>query len=222
MHDSKKPSLSEADIKAIAIARLIRLRRISPSSVIANEYRLGSSGVRADLAILSKSFIGIEVKSDRDTLRRLASQISAYEQYFDRTILVLAERHISNVKIDLSGVEVWSVSDRGHIKTLRTPQRSRPAALRENLAELLPSRERSRVLDNKQGTLMGKAIAETFRSHFAERFRSTSAAFWDGIAERSFSATDISSLSVYKPLRIRATEIAQRHANALKGWGSIN
>lgn len=215
-------SLSESDIKAIAIARLVRMRRITSSSIIANEYRLGDSGIRADLAILDRTFIGVEVKSDRDTLRRLASQVSAYQRYFDRTILVLADKHLPNIRIDLSGVEVWSVSDSGAIKTIGACKRARPADLRQNLIDLLPSRQRNRLLDPNQGTLMGKAVVETFREYFTNRFKPTSIAFWESIADRSFDGNDMKALSVYKPLRSKATEIALRHASALKGWGSVS
>ncbi|MCX2895480.1 sce7726 family protein [Stenotrophomonas lactitubi] len=215
-------SLSESDIKAIAIARLVRMRRITSSSIIANEYRLGGSGIRADLAILDRTFIGVEVKSDRDTLRRLASQVSAYQRYFDRTILVLADKHLPNIRIDLSGVEVWSISDSGAIKTISACKRARPADLRQNLIDLLPSRQRNRLLDPNQGTLMGKAVVETFREYFTNRFKPTSIAFWESIADRSFDGNDMKALSVYKPLRSKATEIALRHASALKGWGSVS
>ena len=215
-------SLSESDIKAIAIARLVRMRRIRSSSIIANEYRLGGSGIRADLAILDRTFIGVEVKSDRDTLRRLASQVEAYERYFDRTILVLAEKHIPNIRIDLSGVEVWSVSDSGAVKTVSACKQARPTGLRQNLVDLIPSRQRNRLLNTHQGTLVGKAVMEDFRNYFTNRFKPTSIAFWESIADRSFDGNDLKALSVYKPLRSKATEIALRHATALKGWGSVS
>ncbi|WP_429002950.1 sce7726 family protein [Xanthomonas sacchari] len=219
MKPTNTAPLSESDIKAIAIARLLRTGRITPNAIIANEYRLGSSGVRADLAVLDKRFIGLEVKSDRDSLRRLASQVKAYERYFDRTILVLAERHIPNLEIDLSGIELWSVGSNGSIKTISKPTHLRSVALREHLVDLLPSRQRARILESKQGVVFRNLTTELFRAYFTDRFTATSRAFWDSTSNRDFEGADLSSLSVYKPIRNKAAEMAEKRAATLKRWG---
>jgi hypothetical protein len=52
------------------------------------------SNERADLAVIGSSFLGFEIKTDRDTLKRLPRQVEAYNRIFDRCTVVLAERHL--------------------------------------------------------------------------------------------------------------------------------
>jgi hypothetical protein len=48
--------------------------------------------VRVDLAAVNGSLHGFEIKSDRDSLRRLARQVDLYSQVLDRATLVVGER----------------------------------------------------------------------------------------------------------------------------------
>lgn len=212
--------LTESDLKAVAISRLHRTRRITSQAIIANEYRLADSGVRADLAILDKKFIGIEIKSDLDSLRRLASQVKAYDLYFDLTILLVAEKHIANIKFDLSRVELWSVSTSGKVKTISKPTRARPKFARERLVDLLPARTRRRVQAPKQGSILSDLATESFRKYFTDRFSITSMAFWRGSTASESGKCDLSSLSIYKPLRSRAVARANQRASVFKEWAS--
>jgi hypothetical protein len=45
------------------------------------------------MVVVGRSLDAFEIKSERDTLRRLPRQALAYERLFDRCTLVLAERH---------------------------------------------------------------------------------------------------------------------------------
>lgn len=212
--------LSEADVKAIVLARLHAYRRITSNATIANEYRLGNSGVRADLAILDKSFIGIEIKSPKDSLRRLATQLKSYDLYFDLTILVVAEKHLPNLEVDLSTVELWTVSDRGKLKTVSKPTRARSKELRKNLADLLPVRQRRRIQESAQSFIAGNLEMELFERYFRNRFSTTSKNFWQASSTNNLGSADLSSLSVYKPLRINALARAQQRARVFKDWES--
>lgn len=49
--------------------------------------------VRVDVAAVNGSLWGYEIKSDRDTLRRLPTQVEVYSQVLDFAALVVAERH---------------------------------------------------------------------------------------------------------------------------------
>lgn len=220
MNTPSPTTLSEADLKAIAIARLHRTRRITSKAIIANEYRLADSGVRADLAILDKKFIGIEIKSDRDSLRRLATQIKSYDLYFDLTIILVAEKHAANIDFDLTGVELWSVSNRGKVKTISKPTRPRSSAARERLADLLPARKRRKIQDCTQNSMFNNAVTEAFKKYFFDRFNATSKIFWESSVLSEPSNIDLNSLSVYKPLRKKAAARAQQRASIFKEWES--
>jgi len=106
--------LSESQLKAALLNKLRSRRRIGLKTIVANELPLGTTGVRADLALLGRRFIGIEVKSELDSLRRLRKQLTVYERYFDRTILLVAEKHLIRLKLEPdSRIEIWSCSSSG-------------------------------------------------------------------------------------------------------------
>lgn len=214
MSTEPAPSLSEADIKALCLAKLIELRRISRGAVLANEYRLGSSGIRADLAILDRVFVGIEIKSERDSLRRLESQIAAYALYFDLVLLVVAEKHTPNLNIDTSSIELWEVSKLGEIRILSRPLERAQRGTSASLIDLLPIRQRRKLRGQSSSD-----IANAFKGHFNDQFLETSTAFWNHTQGQIESAY-LDILSVYKPLRNKAAELAKRRLESLKGWGA--
>src|SRR5579859_5791300 len=92
-----KRRFDEVDIKASVLNELRSQGRIDRRTPIANEFCLGRTGVRVDLMLWSDELIGIEVKSELDSLRRLAGQLSAYTAYCDHTVLVVASRHLSQL-----------------------------------------------------------------------------------------------------------------------------
>jgi len=49
--------------------------------------------VRVDVAVLNGRLAGYELKSARDTLKRLPTQVSVYSRVLDEATLVVAERH---------------------------------------------------------------------------------------------------------------------------------
>lgn len=58
-----------------------------------DEFWVPRSHERADLAVIGRSLDGFEIKTERDTLRRLPRQIDAYGRLFDRCSVVVAEKH---------------------------------------------------------------------------------------------------------------------------------
>jgi hypothetical protein len=60
---------------------------------------LGICGtVRVDVAVINGTFSGYELKSDRDTLRRLPNQIELYSMVFDHATLVVGEKHYQHLE----------------------------------------------------------------------------------------------------------------------------
>lgn len=62
-----------------------------------DEFWVPSSHVRADLAVIGRCMDGFEIKTERDTLRRLPRQVEAYSRLFDRCTAVVAEKHADPV-----------------------------------------------------------------------------------------------------------------------------
>ena len=59
------------------------------------EFWVPRSNERADVAVIGSQMMGFEIKTERDTLKRLPRQIAAYDRLFDRCAVVLAERHVT-------------------------------------------------------------------------------------------------------------------------------
>ncbi|PZU81271.1 MAG: hypothetical protein DI528_21555 [Shinella sp.] len=103
-------TLSEEELKSCLLAKFRRERRITASSIIASEFVLGQTSCRSDLAIWNGAFIGVEVKSARDNLSRLPSQMRAYHKFFDEVILVCDASHLDKAQVICDedvGIYVW-------------------------------------------------------------------------------------------------------------------
>lgn len=58
------------------------------------EFWVPKSNERADVAVIGARLDGYEIKTERDTLKRLPRQAEAYGRVFDRCHAVLAGRHV--------------------------------------------------------------------------------------------------------------------------------
>jgi hypothetical protein len=71
------------------------LAMASPSTEAVYEFWVPRSHERADIAVIGKATIeAFEIKTDRDTLKRLPRQAEAYARLFDRCHVVLSLRHL--------------------------------------------------------------------------------------------------------------------------------
>ena len=74
--------------------REAELARSPASAEAVYEFWVPRSNERADVAIISTTIDGFEIKTERDTLKRLPRQAEAYARLFDRCHVVLAPRHV--------------------------------------------------------------------------------------------------------------------------------
>jgi hypothetical protein len=65
-----------------------------PRAEAVYEFWVPRSNERADVAVIGPTMDGFEIKTGRDTLRRLPRQAAAYARLFDRCYVVLADRHV--------------------------------------------------------------------------------------------------------------------------------
>lgn len=83
-----------------------------------NEFRTGNS--KADLVILNGTATVYEIKSERDSLARLASQVDDYKKVFSKINVITSENHIKGVlEIVPDDVGLMCLSKRYQIKTVR-------------------------------------------------------------------------------------------------------
>ena len=67
-----------------------------PRAEAVYEFWVPRSHERADVALIGPRMDGFEIKTERDTLKRLPRQAAAYARLFDRCYVVLAERHVED------------------------------------------------------------------------------------------------------------------------------
>lgn len=85
--------MHDADLRRLLRSRLAQMHRNDQDSRIVEEMGVWSNTVRIDVAVISDEIHGFEIKSDRDTLKRLPKQAKIYGMVFDRVTLVVGERH---------------------------------------------------------------------------------------------------------------------------------
>jgi hypothetical protein len=66
----------------------------TPSAEAVYEFWVPQSNERADVAVIGSTIDAFEIKTERDTLKRLPRQADAYTRVFDRCHAVLATRHV--------------------------------------------------------------------------------------------------------------------------------
>lgn len=73
----------------VAVEQKLRRDHRSRRTTYRREWSIASGATRVDLAAINGHLIGCEVKSARDSFRRLPSQIAAYSAVFDVALLVV-------------------------------------------------------------------------------------------------------------------------------------
>lgn len=190
----------EAEIKAAVLNRLREQGRIDRRSVLASEFCLGRTGVRTDLAVQAGQFIGIEIKSELDSLRRLAAQLSAYRSHFDITVLVVATRHLPAVAaIDLSGLELWECAADG---ALRITQAMASGPVPEPCWTDLMTQVERRRFSAEDGRW-------SFQRAFEYRFAATSREFWRAVGRRKIKPEDLTKLSRFRDARLSQAALVE-------------
>ena len=89
-------SFSDADIRPPLRTMLLSQIGSEPDTVLVEELGLCRGQARIDLTVVNRVLHGYEIKSDRDSLRRLGTQVDLYGKVLDRATLVVGERHIDD------------------------------------------------------------------------------------------------------------------------------
>jgi hypothetical protein len=87
-------AFGDRDIRTALRAKLAHEHRDQPDTVFFDELGVCRGRVRIDLAVVNGLLHGYEIKSDRDSLRRLAGQVDQYSRVLDRATLVVGERYL--------------------------------------------------------------------------------------------------------------------------------
>jgi hypothetical protein len=166
--------LRDADIRPALRSNLLGKHADEADTVIIEELGVCRGRVRVDLAVVNGTLHGYEIKSDRDSLRRLTTQIDFYGRVLDRATLVVGERHLTNALDILPAwwgvLHVQQAPRRQRFRTIRrgrkNPQRD-PRALVELLwlddaLALLETREVAKGVRGRPRRLVWDRVCEHF------------------------------------------------------------
>ncbi|MHB1607992.1 MAG: sce7726 family protein [Acidiferrobacter thiooxydans] len=131
---------NDAHIRMALRKKLTSTGRGHSDTVVLDELGICRGEVRVDVAVVNGEIHGYEIKSDRDSLRRLASQVELYSKVLDQATLVAGERHFDAAAALLPewwGLLLVKPSNNGpHLKRVRRAQKN-PSRDARSLVELL-------------------------------------------------------------------------------------
>ncbi|URK87759.1 sce7726 family protein [Rhizobium sp. RCAM05350] len=119
-------STTDAHIRAPLLAWLRSLHPDHLTAKMLEEFKMPRPSARIDVALINGELTGFEIKSDRDTLDRLSSQVPAFSRFFDRVSLVTTGRHLTQAKATIPhwwGIVIYG--DDGGFKIARASKRNR-------------------------------------------------------------------------------------------------
>lgn len=162
--------MRDADIRPALRALIAK-----PNTTILEEVGIDGGAVRADvLAVTPASMTCFEIKSDSDTIKRLAAQAAAYGRVFEQLVLVAGPRHITKA---LEVIPAWwgvVVAEGGpgdiNLVTLREPQPNEGrdqlhlAAMlwRHEMLELLDGLGQARGIRSANRDVIRRRLCDTF------------------------------------------------------------
>jgi hypothetical protein len=92
--DEKGIVPGDLDVRLALRSRLLRQHAREADTAVIDELGLCRGQVRLDVAVVNGTLDGYEIKSDRDSLRRLSGQVEVYGKVLDRVTLVVGDRHV--------------------------------------------------------------------------------------------------------------------------------
>lgn len=88
--------MNDLDIRKVLKSELLDKHGSDSETMILEELGLKHGRTRIDLVVINDRLHGYEIKSDRDSLKRLTEQINIYSSIMDRVTLVVGYRHAYN------------------------------------------------------------------------------------------------------------------------------
>ncbi len=97
-NEVKERLTTDHEIREILKARLFAAFREDPETLILEELGLKHGATRVDVVVVNGCLHGFEVKSDRDSLKRLPRQVKMYSEILDYVTLVVGQRHTAKAE----------------------------------------------------------------------------------------------------------------------------
>jgi hypothetical protein len=93
--------VNDLDIRMALLTYLRCQHAGDPDTLVVEEVNVCQGQSRVDLAVVSRRLHGYEIKSQRDSLSRLASQLRDYNCVFDQVTVVIGLKHLTGVLAEL-------------------------------------------------------------------------------------------------------------------------
>ncbi len=187
--------LGDKAIRPALRSKLLRELHDRSDTVLIEELGLCRGQVRMDIAVVDGSLHGYEIKSNRDTLRRLPTQVDLYGKVLDQATLVVGDRLLAAA---LNALPPWW----GVLLVQQTPHGCVFTTVRE--AGQNPSRDPRALVEL---LWFERAVALLEQCNAARGVRSKPRrAVWDRICE--IVGTDEIAAAVRAGLKARATSQA--------------
>ncbi len=148
-----KDSTIRSALRNILSGDLENCRQSGHQAEVFEELGICHGTTRIDFAIINGLMHGYEIKSDRDTLKRLPEQVKEFSNVFDRMTLVVGKHHLYHaihVIPDWWGVIVAKINANNKIifQTIRESEDNKEQA-EISIARLLWREEALRILEEQ-------------------------------------------------------------------------
>lgn len=101
---SSHAATTDYDIRSALHRKRLAQLKSHPDTLVIDELGLAHAKSRIDIAVINGCIQGYEIKSAKDSLGRLSSQIAIYSQTLQKLTIVAASRHLEGV---LAAVPYW-------------------------------------------------------------------------------------------------------------------
>lgn len=206
---------AEAEAKAALAQFLKKSGALTQGSAIALELVIAKQTNRADMAVITKNLEIFEIKTSRDNLNRLDSQILSYETAAHFVNVVAATKHVntvlSRVPAHVGILEIIKIGGTTAIRPVRAATES-PKWQASAALELLPASEiRARLLGGigpksraeillQTAALPPERQREAVVKFLRERYRASTHAFLRLVRRRTVRPEDLNVLHIWSEL----------------------
>jgi len=90
--------MNDIEIRKNFHRKKLRRQHAQKDTLVIDELGLNHGKCRADIAVVNRHFVGYEIKSNNDSLRRLEEQVKSYNTVFDKVSIIVGDRYINSIQ----------------------------------------------------------------------------------------------------------------------------